>query len=47
MIDRHFFPTFGIVLAATLPACQPSDAHVVQVTAVDFTFVAPSEIPSG
>ena len=48
MIDRGFSATFGAVVAvATLAACQPSDAHVVQVTAADFTFVAPSEIPSG
>ena len=47
MIHRHLSPTLGIVVAATLAACQPSDAHVVQVTAADFTFVAPSEIPSG
>lgn len=48
MIDRRFFPTFGIVLAAvTLVACQPSDAHVVQVTARDYAFQVPDSIPSG
>ncbi len=48
MIDRGFSPTFGIVLAAvTLAACQPSDAHVVRVTASDYAFQVPDSIPSG
>jgi len=48
VIARRLLPLLGIVLAASLSACQPADrAHVVEVTARDFAFDAPDQIPSG